>query len=247
VWILACTIAITLIAWADLVRRARRMSTSIGYEQAMAAMGMSTVSPWDIGDAWLTFGMWTVMMVGMMAASVAPVLLLYAGAQSRRDDAGARFAVLLFGCGYAAVWIGFSAVAAAAQWVLHNTALLSPDMRAIGPQPAGLILTVAGVYQATPWKGACLTYCRSPLAFLMTNWRDGRFGPFIMGLRHGLHCVGCCWALMCVLFAVGVMNLLWVAALTMVIFLEKVGPGGAIVGRAAGIVLVAVGVVFLAR
>ena len=105
---------------------------------------------------------------------------------------------------------------------------------ASSPHLAGAILVAAGAYQLTPLKGACLTHCRSPLGFLMTNWRDGTLGALRMGVRHGAYCLGCCWALMCVLFVVGVMNLVWVAALTAFVLLEKVGPAGAIVARVAG-------------
>jgi len=139
------------------------------------------------------------------------------------------------------VWIGFSVVAAVAQWVLHEAALLSPMMTA-SPQLGGAILIAAGLYQLTPMKGACLTHCRSPLGFLMGHWRDGLSGAFQMGLHHGLFCLGCCWALMCVLFVVGVMNLIWVAAITAFVLLEKVGPGGVWVARFAGVAMIAIGV-----
>ena len=105
--------------------------------------------------------------------------------------------------------------------------MLSPAMAASSPRLAGAILIAAGAYQLTPFKGACLTQCRSPLGFLMTNWRDGNMGALQMGVRHGVYCLGCCWALMCVLFVVGVMNLAWVAALTVFVLIEKVGPAGA--------------------
>ena len=111
-----------------------------------------------------------------------------------------------------------------------------------GKYLAAAILIVAGAYQLTPWKGACLTHCRSPLGFLMTNWRDGQLGALRMGIGHGAYCLGCCWALMCVLFVVGVMNLIWVAALTALVLLEKIGPGGAIVARAAGAAMVLAGI-----
>jgi len=150
-----------------------------------------------------------------------------------------------FGLGYLAVWAGFSACAAIAQEALHRAALLSPGMAASSPRTAGAIWIAAGVYQLTPYKGACLTWCRSPLGFLMSSWRDGALGAFRMGLRHGLHCLGCCWALMCVLFAVGVMNLLWVAALTALVLLEKVGPFGAMAARVTGVIMIAVGVMWL--
>ena len=112
---------------------------------------------------------------------------------------------------------------------------------------AGAILIGAGAYQLTPLKGACLTQCRSPLGFLMGHWRSGASGALRMGLRHGVDCLGCCWALMCVLFAVGVMNLLWVAALTGFVLVEKVGPRGVLASRLAGVAAAAAGLLLLAR
>lgn len=152
---------------------------------------------------------------------------------------------MLFALGYLAVWTGFSGVATLVQWALHAAALLSSTMAAGSPRMAGTILFAAGVYQLTPAKSACLTQCQSPLGFLMGHWRDGNVGAFTMGLRHGVYCLGCCWALMAVLFAVGVMNLLWVAALTVFILAEKVGRSGAIVSRIGAIVLLGWGVVLL--
>jgi predicted metal-binding membrane protein len=202
--------------------------------------------PWTMTDAWFTFAMWTVMMVGMMAGSAAPVLLLFAASRAKRPGPGVKSSVLMFGLGYLAVWTGFSACAALAQWALHKAAMLSPAMAASSPHLAGAILVAAGAYQLTPWKGACLTHCRSPLGFLMTNWRDGQLGALQMGLRHGAYCLGCCWALMTVLFVAGVMNLVWVAMLTGLVLIEKVGRTGIMVARLAGAVLVVVGIVKIA-
>jgi predicted metal-binding membrane protein len=212
----------------------------------MADMGMSMDRPWTMTDVGFTFAMWAVMMAGMMAGSAAPVLLLFAAARAKRPEPGLRFAVVMFGLGYLVVWTGFSACAALAQWALHEAALLSPAMSASSSYLAGAILIAAGAYQLTPWKGACLTHCRSPLGFLMTHWRDGQVGALQMGLRHGLYCLGCCWALMCVLFVVGVMNLLWVALLTGFVLIEKMGPSGLIVARVAGAAMVIAGIVRIA-
>lgn len=241
-----CLAVVCALAWAYLVRLDREMSASMEYGSMMAEMGMSMDVPWTLTDVFFTFAMWTVMMVGMMAPSAAPVLLLFAASRAKRAEPGARLAVLMFGFGYFAVWAGFSALASLAQWVLHEAAMLSPAMSASSPYLAGAILIVAGVYQLTPWKGACLTHCRSPLGFLMTNWRDGNHGAVQMGVRHGAYCLGCCWALMCVLFAVGVMNLVWVAALTAIVLFEKMGPAYAIVVRVIGVAMVIGGMVMIA-
>ena len=241
-----CLVLITAVAWTYLVHLARQMSSSTAYETMMTQMGMSMDRPWTAADIFFTFVMWAVMMVGMMSGAAAPVLLLFAAAHSKRGERRAPLAVLIFGLGYLAVWVGFSACAAMAQWALHHAAILSPKMAASSPQVAGAILVIAGVYQLTPLKGACLAHCRSPLGFLMSNWREGRLGPFRMGVRHGTYCLGCCWALMCVLFVVGVLNLVWVAALTGFVLVEKMGPAGATVARVAGGAMVVVGMVLIA-
>ena len=209
----------------------------------MEAMGMTMYMPWTAADVFLTFAMWSVMMVGMMAPAAAPVLLLFGAARAGRGDRGASLAVLIFGLGYIAVWAGFSMGAVLAQWTLHQAAMLSATMAASSPRLGGAILIAAGAYQLTPWKGKCLSHCRSPLGFLMTNWRDGKLGAFQMGIHHGAFCLGCCWALMCVLFVVGVMNLVWVAALTGFVLIEKTGPAGVIIARAAGAAMVLLGIV----
>ena len=108
------------------------------------------------------------------------------------------------------------------------------------------ILIAAGIYQLTPFKGTCLTHCRSPLGFLMSHWRDGASGALRMGLAHGSYCLGCCWALMCVLFVVGVMNLMWVAAIAIFVLMEKIGPAGTLVARAAGVAMIVMGIYVLA-
>jgi len=135
-----------------------------------------------------------------------------------------------------------SALAALAQWLLHATALLSPKMVSTSPLFGGLLLFAAGVFQWTPLKNACLTHCRTPLSFLMTDWREGKWGAFFMGLKHGAYCTGCCWFLMALLFVAGVMNVWWIAIITLFVLLEKVVPEGLFVGKLAGVLLVGWGV-----
>jgi predicted metal-binding membrane protein len=241
----ACIALITVLAWAYLLHLDRAMSSSMAHDLMMAEMGMTMDMPRTSADVFFTFAMWTVMMIGMMAGPATPTLLLFAGMQRTRASGSVPMALPSFGLGYLAVWTGFSACAAIAQEALHRAALLSPAMAASSPPVAGAILIAAGAYQLTPFKGACLTWCRSPLGFLMSSWRDGARGAVRMGLSHGLYCLGCCWALMCVLFAVGIMNLLWVAALAALVLLEKVGPFGAIAARVTGVIMIAVGVMWL--
>lgn len=243
--IVTCIVLITALAWAWLVRLNRQMAGTAREDTLMAGMGMVMNQPWGAGDLLLTFVMWSVMMVGMMAVSALPVLLLFARMRARQPDWAPVPAVLSFGLGYLVVWLGFSACATLAQWALHERALLSPAMATSSTLLAGLILITAGAYQLTPLKASCLSRCQSPLGFLMSHWRDGAGGAFQMGLRHGIFCLGCCWALMTLLFVVGVMNLAWVAALTLFILAEKIGPAGAWVSRAGGAILIVLGAVLV--
>jgi predicted metal-binding membrane protein len=153
----------------------------------------------------------------------------------------------MFLLGYLLVWTAFSALAALAQWALHATALLSPKMVSTSPLLGGLLLIAAGVFQWTPLKRACLSHCRSPLSFLMTDWREGKFGALLMGLKHGVFCTGCCWVLMALLFVAGVMNMWWVAVITILVLIEKVVPRGLQIGRVAGVGLALWGVLMIAR
>jgi predicted metal-binding membrane protein len=238
--ILACLVAVIVLAWGYLVHLDRQMSPAMEHTAMMSDMAM----PWTAADLLFTLGMWVVMMVAMMSAPAASVLLLFARAQASR---GANVVPLTwsFALGYGLVWTGFSACAVIAHWALHSAALLSPEMAASSPRLGGAILCVAGAYQFTPLKNVCLAHCRSPLGFLLARWRDGKFGALEMGVRHGLYCLGCCWALMAVLFAVGVMNLLWVAALSLLVLIEKVAPAGTTVARIAGALMIVAGLLAL--
>jgi predicted metal-binding membrane protein len=202
---------------------------------------------WSAADVWFTFLMWMIMMVGMMTPSAAPTVMLFAGMEASRQQRRIPISALTFGLGYLVVWAGFSVVAAVAQWGLHEAALLSPAMRTSSPRLAGAVLVAAGAYQLTPLKTACLTHCRSPLGFLMTSWRNGATGAFAMGCRHGAYCVGCCWALMTILFAVGVMSLAWVAVLAGFVLLEKLSPAGLTLSRVAGAMLMLLGLILIFR
>lgn len=242
VLILGCVAAVTALAWGYLFYLDHQMSSARQYDKMMMEMGMSMAMPWTTADIFFTFAMWVVMMAG----SALPVMLLFAGAHARRGGGRAPFIVLIFGLGYLTVWVGFSACATLAQWALHHAAVLSPEMAASSPRIGGAILCAAGVYQLTPFKRACLMRCQSPLGFLMTRWRDGTSGALQMGMRHGAYCLGCCWALMCVLFVVGVMNLVWVATLALFVSFEKIGASGAVVARVAGAAMIVVGALLFA-
>jgi predicted metal-binding membrane protein len=238
----SCVLAVAALAWGYLVYLERQMAGAMAHEAMMTGMGMAV--PWSLADFAFMTSMWAVMMVAMMAPAAAPVLLLVGSARARRG-ARSRVFVPAFALGYAIDWLGFSVAAAFVQWMLHDAALLSPRMAAASPRLTGALLVAAGLYQLLPIKGACLVRCRSPLAFLMTHWRDGAIGALRMGLRHGAWCLGCCWALMGVLFAVGVMNLVAVAALALFVLAEKTGPAGVLVARIGGIGLIAAGMAVL--
>lgn len=188
---------------------------------------------------WLAlFVMWTVMMTGMMLPSAAPVIRLVLASYRRRGGPGARACAGLFGTGYLLAWTGFSALAATAQVALRRAALLSGEMTSRSVVLTGTILVVAGLYQWLPVRQACLDHCRSPIDFLMLHWREGKPGALAMGLHHGLYCVGCCWALMALLFAFGVMNVLWIAALAAFVLIERRAPRSIPLGRIAGLLLI---------
>ena len=240
-----CVATVCAVAWGYLVRLQAQMPRVAGTEMSMVGMGMATTAAWGVADAVFTFTMWAVMMIGMMTPSVTPVLMVFAASHVRRVERGGYAAVVSFGLGYVAVWVGFSALATFAQWILHQALMLSPMMATTNRWLAAGIVIAAGIYQLTPFKAACLTHCQTPMGFLMSHWRDGTLGAFRMGLRHGMYCVGCCWVLMCVLFAVGVMNLVWVAVLTAFILVEKL-VGGRSVSRIGGALLISVGVVMVA-
>jgi predicted metal-binding membrane protein len=238
---------LTALTWAYLVHLDREMSAAMQESQSMAEMGMSMDMPWTLTDAVYTFVMWTVMMVAMMTPSAAPVVLLFAGMQRKKSGRHLPVILFVFGAGYLLVWTGFSAAATAAQWALHQTAMLSPGMKTARPWMGGAILIAAGIYQVTPSKRACLAHCQSPLGYLMSHWRNGIAGALRMGIAHGAYCVGCCWALMCVLFVVGVMNLAWIAALSAFVLVEKTGLAGQAIARVAGAGMVVAGILMLIR
>ncbi|HUF91550.1 MAG TPA: DUF2182 domain-containing protein [Candidatus Limnocylindria bacterium] len=228
---------ITVVAWVYLVQMARAMGPMD------AGMAMPQMHPWGAGELAILIVMWVVMMAAMMLPSAAPMILTFATVhRRRREERRPVVPTGVFVLGYVVVWSAFSVLAALLQWALHAAALLSPAMTGTSPLAGGALLVAAGLFQLTPLKRICLSRCRSPLSFLMTEWREGARGAFIMGVRHGVYCVGCCWVLMGLLFVAGVMNLLWVAAIAGFVLIEKVVPYGEHTSRVAGAVLIAAGV-----
>ena len=189
--------------------------------------------------------MWGVMMVAMMLPGAAPMILLYRQVARRNRLAGVLGATLLFALGYFTLWLGFSLAATSVQWWLESLALLSPMMRSQSSAFSGAILILAGVYQWSPLKKACLRHCRGPLVFLSRHWHPGLAGAFRMGVVHGAYCVGCCGALMALLFVGGVMNLAVVAVIAVLVLLEKLMPGGQWLAVSSGLVAFILGLAIL--
>jgi predicted metal-binding membrane protein len=188
-------------------------------------MAMPRQGEWTLIDLVLTFLMWAVMMVAMMIPSAMPMILLFTAVEERRKAGGALARTAVFVSGYAAAWVGFSLLATLAQWGLHDAAMLGNTMGRLIPWAGAAALAFAGLYQFSPLKRTCLHHCSSPLEFLAAHWRPGDEGALRMGIQHGGYCLGCCWAFMLVLFAVGVMNTLWVALIAIFVLLEKLVPG----------------------
>jgi predicted metal-binding membrane protein len=239
VW--ASILSVTAISWFVVVRMpmpSRNISCG-AVSGTSVAMGVGAAM-WSLRDAALGFAMWTVMMAAMMLPSAGPMIEMHARI-ARGLSAQRSGRTWLFVAGYLIAWTGFAAAIVLAQYLLAYTGIIGDAMR-LGPLGGGLLLIATGLYQITPLKQACLTKCRTPLGFFMTQWRAGDRGALLMGLNHGLFCVGCCWLLMTLMFVGGVMNLAWAAALTIFVLLEKAAPWGRAVSRASGVVMVASGV-----
>src|SRR6266481_7860633 len=236
---------VILLAWVYLLAGA-----GVGMETMDMGAGrmMAMMPEWTLAYGLVVFAMWAVMMVAMMLPSAAPVTLLIASlAKKRREADTARgFTTAPFVLGYLGVWLGFAAVATLLQWQLDAAELLSETMALAGTMVAGSVLVLAGIYQWTPLKQACLRHCRSPLDFLLHHWRDGALGALVSGARHGTFCLGCCWMLMALLFVGGIMNLAWIAGIALLVLIEKTLPWGRRVSQVTGAVLVAWGAVTLA-
>jgi predicted metal-binding membrane protein len=236
----ASLVLITALAWVYLWREWAAMQAMGGMSMAMPPREL------DATAFGLTFLMWAVMMVGMMLPSAAPTIQFYATIARKN---GARGVILpdawVFAAGYLLAWTTFSLIATALQLALEHAALVSAMMVSTSRWLSGALFIVAGVYQWLPAKDACLGKCRQPAQFFMTHWRAGTAGTLRMGVESGAYCVGCCWAIMLVLFAVGVMNLVWVAAIAAFVLIEKLAPAGGVTARLAGILLAAWGLVLL--
>jgi predicted metal-binding membrane protein len=206
---------------------------------------MSGASAWMMSSTWdasrlvLLWAMWAAMMAGMMLPSATPLVLLHARAVRNRGGTGSpAAAIYAFAGGYVLVWALFSVGVTLLQWLLATLLLLTPMMEPASPWAAALLLMIAGLYQLTPLKNACLRSCRSPIGAFGASWRKGAAGAFRAGLLSGISCLGCCWALMLLLFAGGVMNLAVILALTAWVAIEKLAPFGRESAVVSGSVLI---------
>jgi predicted metal-binding membrane protein len=215
--------------------------------QAMAEMWMPPAQAfaWSTIDFSLVFLMWAVMMAAMMLPSAIPMILAAARVYLQRKTKYYRL-TFIFALAYLSVWFFFSGILTLLQWQMHGLAWLSPMMENRNALLAAGILILAGLYQFLPIKNVCLRHCRTPMSFLLNEWRDGPFGAFAMGLKHGANCLGCCWAQMLIMFAVGVMNLFGMALITLIVLFEKLVPmDPKYISRIGGVAFVLWGICFL--
>ncbi|MFU8788101.1 MAG: DUF2182 domain-containing protein [Methylobacter sp.] len=242
--VLAVVLAGTFAAWGYLFYQHGQMAS-----QPMSAMWMppSELLAWRFIDFALVYFMWAVMMAAMMLPSAIPMILAFARVCRQRNKTPHRL-TYLFTAAYLGIWLVFSGVLTLLQWQMHGLAWLSPMMDNQNSTVAAGILFLAGFYQFMPIKNACLTHCKTPMGFLLNEWQEGASGTLMMGLKHGAHCVGCCWAQMLLMFVVGVMNLLGMALITLLVIAEKTMPlESRFICRTVGVAFLAWGVVLLVR
>lgn len=229
-------LAMTLIGWLFLAW----LSVDMG--SPFAQLTMPASSHWSAASVLAIWTMWALMMAAMMLPSGLPMILTFTDLALRgAEPARGRS----FVAAYLVVWFAFGAGATAVQWALQAIGWVDPMIVSRSAWLTGLLLLVAGVYQFSRLKHACLSRCRTPLGFLLGEWRAGLSGAFVMGVRHGMFCVGCCWALMALLFVGGVMNLAWIAALSIAVAVEKLAPHGERLAAALGLVLIGAGLIRL--
>ncbi|NMM86842.1 hypothetical protein B2J88_21130 [Rhodococcus sp. SRB_17] len=229
-------LAASLVCWAVLVW----MAVDMG--QPLAQLAMPDAADWGAASVLAVWAMWALMMAAMMLPSALPMVLAFTRLCERSAE---QARALAFVAAYLLVWGAFSGAATTAQWALQALGWTDPMAASRSAWLTALLLCIAGAYQFSPLKRACLSRCRTPMGFLLGEWRAGVRGAWAMGLRHGLFCVGCCGALMALLFVGGTMNLAWVAALAMAVAIEKLLPAGERLAALLGLGLGAAGLVKL--
>jgi len=253
----ASLVALSTIAWAYVLWLIDSIRME-GMEMPDMRMGANplgvimipSLQPWSAAEFAFVFVMWVVMMVGMMMPSAAPMILIYARVGRQAELQGKPLAATgYFAAGYLITWAVFSIFATIGQWLLERVSLLTPMMQSASATIGGLVLVAAGLYQWTPMKEACLTHCQSPLLFIQKHggFRRDPLGSLRLGFQHGLYCVGCCWALMVLLFVGGIMNVLWIAGIAFFVLAEKIVPSGHLLSRIAGVMLTAGGIWLLLK
>jgi len=252
----ASLVALTTIAWVYVLWLMDSMRMG-GMEMPDMRMGANPLDivmipswqPWSTVEFVFIFVMWAVMMVGMMTPSAAQMILIYARVGRQAELQGKPLAATgYFTAGYLIAWALFSILATIGQWLLERASLLTPMMQSASGIIGGLVLVAAALYQWTPIKDACLKHCQAPLLFIQRHggFRRNPFGSLRLGFQHGLYCVGCCWALMALLFVGGIMNVLWIAGIAIFVLAEKIVPSGHLLSRIAGVVLTALGIRLIA-
>jgi predicted metal-binding membrane protein len=252
----AALVVLTALAWAYVWWLAADMDMGgmdmPDFRMIPAGMGlmMPITAPWNAIEFAFVFVMWAVMMIGMMTPSATPMILIYARVGRQAAQRGRPLAAsAYFAAGYLLTWVGFALAATSAQWALERAALLTPMMAGASDLFSGAVLIAAAIYQWTPLKDACLRQCQSPWLFIQRHggFRSDAPGALALGARHGAYCIGCCWVLMALLFVGGVMNVLWIAAIAILVLAEKVIPAGRAISRIAGAGLFAGGAWLLAQ
>jgi len=239
--------ALMLLAWVALLAGAGTGMNPFAMSGWLMPVGQPAApgSAWTLGYWLVAFFMWAAMMVAMMLPSASPMVLLFARVVRHAEAQGGAFkpraAITAFAAGYLAIWILFSLLAVIVQFGLERVGALSAMMSLSGGVVPGALLIAAGLYQLTPLKATCLEHCRAPASFLAAHWRKGIAGAWRMGFVHGRYCLGCCAVLMGLLFVGGVMNLIWIAGLTLLVAIEKLAPFGAGAAKAAAAILIAGG------
>lgn len=245
--VLAALVLLTLLAWLALLAGAGTGMSAVAMSGWWIPMSLPAGVSWSWSAYyWLiAFVMWAVMMVAMMLPSAAPTVLLYARvvrqANAKAGTQDGPASVSAFAGGYLTLWIVFSLLAVLLQFTLERSGLMTMMMNSRSATLSGALLIAAGLYQLSPLKTVCLRHCRGPASFLAAHWRPGVAGAWRMGLAHGAYCVGCCAVLMLLLFVGGVMNLVWIAGLTLFVAIEKLAPFGSAVAKGASVVLLAAG------
>jgi predicted metal-binding membrane protein len=231
--------AVTALSWLYLYLQMQPMAD-------MADLTPVMFSPWTAAEFALNLAIWWVMMPAMMLPSAAPMIMTFATVNRRKRERGQPFVpTMVFAAGYLVAWGLFGVFAAMADWALERAALISPMTGRLTPMLGAIVVIAAGIYQLSPLKSVCLRHCRSPFDFVLNHWRDGAAGALRMGVEHGLYCLGCCWFLMALMFAAGIMSLLWMAVIAAFVLLEKLLPAGTWLARAGGAAMLGIGVYLL--